>query len=178
MCATSIGSTFAHRPLPGERKSGIPEGTEIPAPVSATPAPASRRREASRSTLAVAVLTRLQARALAALPLRLALAQEGADALLAVLALEHAREGGLLGLDAGVEVAGGRHRLDFGQRQRRRLRQLARPGQRRVEQLVVGHRAIDEPELVGLVGADRVADEVHLQGLVLAHQARQALGAA
>ena len=36
MCATSIGSTFSHSPVPGVRKSGIPEGTEIPAPVSAT----------------------------------------------------------------------------------------------------------------------------------------------
>ena len=32
MWATSIGSTFSHSPLPGERKSGIPDGTEIPAP--------------------------------------------------------------------------------------------------------------------------------------------------
>ena len=30
MCATSIGSTFSHSPVPGERKSGIPDGTEIP----------------------------------------------------------------------------------------------------------------------------------------------------
>ena len=36
MCATFIGSTFSHRPLPGVRKSGIPEGTEIPAPVRTT----------------------------------------------------------------------------------------------------------------------------------------------
>jgi len=28
--------TFSHSPDPGERKSGIPDGTEIPAPVSAT----------------------------------------------------------------------------------------------------------------------------------------------
>ena len=42
MCATSIGSTFAHSPVPGERKSGIPDGTEIPAPVSATTEPAER----------------------------------------------------------------------------------------------------------------------------------------
>ena len=42
MCATSIGSTFSHSPVPGERKSGIPDGTEIPAPVSATTEPAAR----------------------------------------------------------------------------------------------------------------------------------------
>ena len=48
MCATSIGSTFSHSPVPGERKSGIPEGTEIPAPVSATTEPASRTSAARR----------------------------------------------------------------------------------------------------------------------------------
>ena len=42
MWATCIGSTFAHRPVPGERKSGIPDGTEIPAPVSATTELAAR----------------------------------------------------------------------------------------------------------------------------------------
>ena len=36
MCATSIGFTFSQSPVPGERKSGIPDGTEMPAPVSAT----------------------------------------------------------------------------------------------------------------------------------------------
>ncbi len=36
MWATSIGSTFSQSPLPGVRKSGMPDGTEIPAPVSAT----------------------------------------------------------------------------------------------------------------------------------------------
>ena len=39
MWATSIGSTFAHRPVIGVRKSGIPDGTEIPAPVSTTAGP-------------------------------------------------------------------------------------------------------------------------------------------
>ena len=49
MCATSIGSTFSHSPVPGERKSGIPEGTEIPAPVSATTEPACWIKPASSS---------------------------------------------------------------------------------------------------------------------------------
>ena len=40
MWATSIGLTLAHSPVPGERKSGIPEGTETPAPVNATTEPA------------------------------------------------------------------------------------------------------------------------------------------
>ena len=50
--------------------------------------------------------------------------------------------------------------------------------ERRVEQFVVLDQAVDETELERFVGEDRVADEVHLQRLVLAHQARQALGAA
>jgi hypothetical protein len=47
MWATAIGSTFSHSPVPGERKSGIPEGTEIPAPVRATTERAPRTRLAS-----------------------------------------------------------------------------------------------------------------------------------
>src|SRR3954451_11032518 len=99
MCATSIGLTFSHSPVPGERKSGIPDGTEIPAPVSATTDSASRTREASRSTRAWSTADDTARRlGLLALPVRLALAEEGADALLGVRALEDARERGLLGL--------------------------------------------------------------------------------
>ena len=54
MWATAIGSTFSHSPVPGERKSGIPEGTEIPAPVSATTEPASRMSAARRWTSVLA----------------------------------------------------------------------------------------------------------------------------
>ncbi len=46
MCATSIGSTFSHSPVPGVRKSGMPEGTEMPAPVSATTERAPRTSSA------------------------------------------------------------------------------------------------------------------------------------
>ena len=49
MCATAIGSTSSHSPVPGERKSGMPEGTEIPAPVSATVRRAARNSAASRA---------------------------------------------------------------------------------------------------------------------------------
>ncbi len=49
MCATSIGSTFSHSPLPGERKSGMPDGTEMPAPVRATTERAPRTISASRT---------------------------------------------------------------------------------------------------------------------------------
>ncbi len=49
MCATSIGSTFSQIPSPGVRKSGIPDGTEIPAPVSATVQDDSRISPARRS---------------------------------------------------------------------------------------------------------------------------------
>ena len=53
MWATSIGSTFSHSPVPGVRKSGIPDGTEIPAPVSATTEPAVRISPASATAGAV-----------------------------------------------------------------------------------------------------------------------------
>jgi hypothetical protein len=49
MWATSIGSTFSHRPVPGERKSGIPDGTDTPAPVNATTDLAERMSPARRS---------------------------------------------------------------------------------------------------------------------------------
>jgi hypothetical protein len=47
MCATSIGFTFSHSPVRGVRKSGIPDGTEMPAPVSATTEPAPSISSAS-----------------------------------------------------------------------------------------------------------------------------------
>src|SRR5216117_3246938 len=50
MWATSIGSTFSQSPVPGERKSGMPLGTEMPAPVSATVLREERISSASRST--------------------------------------------------------------------------------------------------------------------------------
>ena len=58
MCATAIGSTLRHSPVWGERKSGIPEGTEIPAPVSATTEPAPRISSARRAGPATASVTR------------------------------------------------------------------------------------------------------------------------
>ena len=57
MCATSIGSTFSHSPVPGVRKSGIPDGTEMPAPVKATTESASRISSASRSAAPLCVLS-------------------------------------------------------------------------------------------------------------------------
>ena len=52
MWATSIGSTFSHSPVRGLRKSGIPDGTEIPAPVRTTARSALRSSWASRSAWA------------------------------------------------------------------------------------------------------------------------------
>ena len=43
---------------------------------------------------------------------------------------------------------------------------------------MVGHDPVGEAELEGLVGADRLADEVHLERLGLADEPRQPLGAA
>src|SRR4051812_48036794 len=101
MWATSIGSTFSHSPVPGERKSGIPDGTEIPAPVSATTESAARTSSASCSIPPRVALN--MAVTLAAVPYGLALAQEGADPLARVLAGEDGGEALLLGLDALVE---------------------------------------------------------------------------
>src|SRR4051794_22994622 len=50
MWATSIGSTLAQRPVSGVRKSGIPDGTETPAPVSTTVQAEPRIRLARRLT--------------------------------------------------------------------------------------------------------------------------------
>ena len=51
MWATFIGSTFSQMPLPGVRKSGMPEGTEMPAPVRTTVLEDSRRSSASCAAL-------------------------------------------------------------------------------------------------------------------------------
>src|SRR5690348_6054858 len=48
MWATFIGSTLVHSPVPAERKSGMPDGTETPAPVSATTDSACSISPASR----------------------------------------------------------------------------------------------------------------------------------
>ena len=61
MCATSIGSTFSQSPVPGVRKSGIPEGTDTPAPVSTTALVASRSSSASCRALAPSGMRRHQA---------------------------------------------------------------------------------------------------------------------
>ena len=58
MWATSIGSTFSQSPVPGERKSGIPDGTEIPAPVNATTDRAPRIISASADAVEVALTCR------------------------------------------------------------------------------------------------------------------------
>src|SRR5919198_2300849 len=50
MWATFIGSTFSHRPLPGVRKSGMPDGTDTPAPDSTTALFDASRSSAARAT--------------------------------------------------------------------------------------------------------------------------------
>ena len=99
MWATSIGSTFAQSPVSGVRKSGIPDGTETPAPVRTTVQRDSRISSASRGQ------PREGRRRYLPLHFGAALAEEGADALLGVLAVEGGGEALLLGLDALVEVA-------------------------------------------------------------------------
>src|SRR3954452_8185041 len=137
MCATSIGSTSSQSPSPGVRKSGIPLGTEIPAPVRATVHRLSRMRPASSSAAVVDVrvtledlktvpgserVTRAAAAAVPkslALPLRRALLEKGRDALFSILRQERGREALLFRLDPLVEVSGIRDLLDLLNRERR-----------------------------------------------------------
>src|SRR4051794_3309203 len=163
MWATSMGSTFAHRPVIGVRKSGMPDGTEMPAPVRATTGPEDRISEARRS---------------APTELRRALLDERGDALAGVLGAERGHEPVALGGQALVDVAGERHALDLLERQRRLPGRLARPQQRGVEQLVVVDDAVDEPDLQSLDGVDRLAEQVQLQGARRPDQPRKSLGAA
>src|ERR1044072_726250 len=115
---------------------------------------------------------------LLALPLGRALAEEGGDALLAVLGLEDLGEALLLGVDARGEVPVVRARLHLLPRERRLLAELACPGQRHVKQLLIGNELVGEAHRSGLRSEDRVTGEVHLEGLRLADQPREALGAA
>ena len=59
--ATSIGSSRDHKPVPSERKSGMPEGVEMPAPVSTTARFALRNNYAASS---IAVMMASAGRAL------------------------------------------------------------------------------------------------------------------
>ena len=99
MCATSIGSTFSHSPVPGVRKSGMPGRHRDPGAGQddgALGARAAARRAAPSR--------RVESRRSLALELRPALAEEGADALLRVLGAERASRSPALGLDALVQV--------------------------------------------------------------------------
>src|SRR4051794_28333472 len=132
MWATSMGSTFSHRPVCGLRKSGIPDGTEIPAPVSATTGPAERMSSASRSAADVTATggsPTLESRA--------PLLDERRDPLAGVLGRERLHEPLALGGEALVEVAGVGDGLDLLEGDRRLAGELPRPLERRVEQLVV-----------------------------------------
>src|SRR4051794_19439001 len=182
MWATSIGSTFAQRPVSGVRKSGIPDGTEIPAPVSTTVHPdpriSSARADGPETSVIWTPSARRRAVWLLAAPFGGALGEEGADALLGVGAGKSGREALLLGLDARVEIAVVGDRLDQPGRDRCLCGQLATPHQCRLEQLVVGDDAVDEADFERLLGQHGVADQVHLQGFARSDQAGQALGAA
>ena len=177
MWATSIGSTFAHRPVPGVRKSGMPGRHRDPGAGQRDDRARPRAiSSASRSSAAAR-----RARSLTS-PVHFgrALAEEGADALLGVLADGRPRaNAGLLGLDALVEVALGGDLLDLLDGERRLLGELARPGERRVEQLVVGHDAVDEA-VARRPRPRRIGSPTRFisSALFVADQARQPLGAA
>src|SRR6202140_2858305 len=107
-----------------------------------------------------------------------ALAKKGGDALPGVSGAKDGGEGLLLGLDPLIEIAGAGDALDLLHRHRRLSGELARPRQSGVEQFVVVEHAVDESVLVGLLGEDGIAGEVHLQCLVGADEPRQPLGSA
>src|SRR5438309_252114 len=119
MWATSIGSTFSHSPVAGERKSGIPDGTEIPAPVSATADPAPAISAASRP-ISSPDGDGCRPPAIASAPGEAGrpFAQEGGDPLSGVLAGERRGECLLLGRDPRIEIAGTGDPLDLRGRQR------------------------------------------------------------
>ncbi len=104
-----------------------------------------------------------------------ALLQEGRDPLAGVLGAEGGDERLLLRLEPGLDVTGGGNALDLLDGHRSLAGELARPGERGVEQLVVRDDAVHEPERVGLAGVDRVADEVELERPRLADQSRESL---
>ena len=195
MWATSIGSTFSHSPVPGERKSGIPDGTEIPAPVSATTERAVRtaRRSAelavgrqaagerparrTRRPTAPPEAPRIPAVSSPGSAVRVCPGTPRCPPWRRSLANTAANARFSAAMPSSRSPAA-RHALDLADRERRLAGELARPLQGGVEQLVIVDEAVDEPELVRFVGEHRVADEVHLQGLVGAHQPRQPLRAA
>src|ERR687898_501739 len=164
----------------------MPDGTEMPAPVSTTARSESRSRPATCSTRVVAARSpplgaftcpRTAARSLALEP-RPTLRQERGDPLARVIGAERACETLALYAKSLVERRLRGALLDLLHRNRRLLGQLPRPCQSRVEQLVIRHDLVREAHAVRLVGIDRVAGEVHLERLRLTHQPRQPLGAA
>src|SRR5215208_6742770 len=81
-----------------------------------------------------------------------ALREERGDPLARVLGAEGPGEPLALAAKSLVERRLRRALLDLLHRDRGLLRQLPRPGQRRVEQLVVRHHLVREPDAVRLVG--------------------------
>ena len=55
----TIASLLDHNPVPSERKSGIPDGVEIPAPVRTTVRFACRKRRFAVSIFLIAELAKL-----------------------------------------------------------------------------------------------------------------------
>ena len=117
----------------------------------------------------------------AAFEVRRAFAEEGRNALLRVSPLSrkrHAKPSFSAAMPASRSPSA-ETRLDLRHRERRLSgKPPLGPHQGGVQQFVVVDYAVDEPELEGFLGEDRVADEVHLERLVGADEPRQPLGAA
>src|SRR5215212_811290 len=148
-----MGSTLVHSPLPGERKSGMPEGTETPAPVRTTARSASSRsspRRRAPADGASAWAATVAAPGAAAAPSRAfrptapptrssapergrPLGEERGDPLARILGAEDLGEPFLLRGEALVEVRPVEDALDLANGERGLLSESSPPAERRVE---------------------------------------------
>ena len=166
MCATSIGSTFSHSPVPGERKSGIPDGTEIPAPVSATTVPAERISSASAAAAHLPLNSGVRLPRNAPMPSR-ASSEANAFANASFSAAMPSSRSPLWDACLISSSASGAWRANL-----------------RAHWTAVSNSswscddAVDEPVLVAVLGRDRLARGVHLERLGRPHEPRQPLRAA
>ena len=154
------------QPVIGVRKSGIPDGTEIPAPVRTTTGPelTDQLREALGAHLPLNSGVRFSMKA--AMPSR-ASSETNAR-----------RNASRSAASPSSRSPACETRLICSTAIGAWPRQLAPPGERDVEQLVVLDDAVDEPVLEGLLGRDRLADGVHLQRLGRADEPGEPLRAA
>ena len=158
----------------GARKSGIPDGTEIPAPVSATTEPASRMSSARRARSAWAAVEERAGRASCPLNCAARLPRKAAmPSLASSLAKALAKPCFSASMPASRSPLAETRLICS-------TASGACPASLRAHASAVsssswsGDDAVDEPELERLLGQDRVADQVHLERLVRRRRAAAA----